>query len=211
MLTLAVPRPLQALVSLLWQVAEYLTLTIRRSIYRPIHPGAHIGMHLVLWVLALIVTLFCCFTLSYALTSWSVDAQCNDSFGYYTSSSSSSDSYVYCDFYHFPSSARAHLYFGLLEALTAFAVLMLVCHFALFVLACIETDRRRKWGKQARVVYLVAAPAPAAGAADGRTYYSPVQQPPPMAMTAGPRPELYGYFAPEAPAARAAPAEGRHA
>lgn len=155
-------------------------------------------MHLILWILALIVTMSLCFTLSYALTSWTVDTQCSDSgFGYY----SSGTDYVYCDFYNFTSDAQARLYLGLLEALTAFSVLMLVCHFALFVMACIETDRRRKAGKQARVVYLVAA----AGPANGRTYYNQVPQPPgPVQQRANqPNPEMYGYFAP--PAGAAAP------
>lgn len=185
--------------SILWQIAEYTTLFVRRSIYRPIHPGAHVGMHLILWVLALLVTVSCCFTLSYALVSWTVDSQCSDTvYGYYTSG----DSYVYCDYYNFSSDAQARMYLGMLEAVTAFSVLMLVCHFALFVMACIETDRRRKWGKQTRVVYLVAASGPA----DGRTYYSQVPPPAqaPMQQGTGPSQEMYGYFAPPAPAPTAA-------
>ncbi|KAJ4385624.1 hypothetical protein N0V93_010053 [Gnomoniopsis smithogilvyi] len=188
-----------AVISILWQIAEYTTIFVRRSIYRPIHPGAHVGMHLILWVLALLVAVSCGFTLSYALGSWTVDSQCAGSdYGYY----SSGTSYVYCDYYNFSSGAQARLYLGMLEAVTAFSILMLICHFALFVMACIETDRRRKWGKQTRVVYMVATSGPA----DGRTYYNQVLPPAPVQQRAGPSPEMHGYYAPPAPGAAAAAA-----
>lgn len=168
-------------------------------------------MHLVLWVLALLVTITFCFTLSYELSNWTVDSQCGDNSGGYYSTDSISSGYEYCDYYTFPSAAKARLYLGMLQAVTAFSLLMLLCHFALFVMACIETDRRRKWNKQAKVVYLVAT----AGPADGRTYYTQVPAPmqqqqqqvqqPAMQQqrTTEPSQEMYGYFAPPAPAAAA--------
>lgn len=199
----------QAVIAILWHIADFITIAVRGSIHRAIHPGAHVGIHLVLWVLALLVTISFCFTLSYELSNWTVDSQCGDnSGGYYNSEGISSD-YEYCDYYTFSSDAKARSYLGMLEAVTAFSLLMLICHFALFVMACIETDRRRKWNKQAKVVYLVAT----AGPADGRTYYTQVpapmqqqvhQQPPVQQRTMDPSQEMYGYFAPPAPAAAAA-------
>ncbi|KAF3766812.1 hypothetical protein M406DRAFT_350271 [Cryphonectria parasitica EP155] len=150
-------------------VAEDITLMARRSIYRPIHPGAHVGVHLILWILALLATVSLAFSLSYTLADWSVDANCSDSnFDYYNG-----ESYVYCGFDTFTSLGQANRYFHLLESLVAFSVLLTVAHFVLFVLACIETDRRRKYGKLTKVVYLVASDGPA----DGRTYYTQVASP----------------------------------
>ncbi|CAN8101991.1 unnamed protein product [Discula destructiva] len=199
-----------AIVSLIWQIAEFITLAVRRSIHRPIHPGAHVGVHLVLWVLALIVALFCFFTLAYSL-DYTVDSQCTS--GYYSYEAGSS--YVYCDYYSFASEAQAHRYFSMFEALTAFCVLMLASHFVLFVLACVETDRRRKHGRKAKVVYLVAATT-ATAPADGQMYYSQVPPPQPTMQAgqqqrgsggvAGPSPGVYGYFAPPPPPAAAAAA-----
>jgi len=37
-----------AFVSLCWQISEFITLCVHRN--RGIHPGAHVGMHLVLWL-----------------------------------------------------------------------------------------------------------------------------------------------------------------
>jgi hypothetical protein len=48
----------------------------------------------------------------------------------------------------------------------------LILHFVLFIMACIETDCRRRHGTKR--VYLVAAPGPA----DGRMYYNPPAQAP---------------------------------
>ncbi|KAJ4424088.1 hypothetical protein N0V82_001335 [Gnomoniopsis sp. IMI 355080] len=201
-----------ALSSILWQLADYTTICVRRSIYRAIHPGAHVAIHLILWVLALLVTISACFALSYELTAWTVDPQCANGALSYTTDSSTGER-VYCDeYYTFSTDGQARLYMGMLEAVTVFSALMLVCHFALFVMACIETDRRRKWGKQTRVVYMVAT---SGGAMDGRTYYT--QVPPPQSgpmvqqqqqqqqqQSTGPNSEMYGYYAPPTQAASAA-------
>lgn len=168
-------------------------------------------------MLALLVTVSFFTTLAYELGNWTVDAQCGDnSSGYYsTPSSDSSSSYTYCDYYTFSTDAKARLYLGMMQAVTAFSLLMLMCHFALFVMACIETDRRRKWNKQSKVVYLVATSGPV----DGRTYYTQVPGPAAQQQqqqqvqrqsavqqerTVGPHQEAYGYFAPPAPAAASA-------
>ncbi len=38
----------QALLAGIWQTAEFITLCARRN--RGIHPGAHVGLHLVIWL-----------------------------------------------------------------------------------------------------------------------------------------------------------------
>ena len=35
--------------SLAWQIAEFITVCVRRN-YIGIHPGAHVGVHLILWL-----------------------------------------------------------------------------------------------------------------------------------------------------------------
>lgn len=128
------------------------------------------GVHLVLTVLAVLVVPSLYLSLAYELRDYTIAEDCDsqrDSNGYYTGSSSSS---YYCDYYSFPSQAAADKYFRLMEALGAFATLLLISHFTLFVMACVETDRRRKYGKKTKVVYLCAAPGPV----DGRVYYTPI-------------------------------------
>lgn len=128
------------------------------------------GVHLVLSVLAILVALSLYFSLAWELRDFTIESDCdslrNDN-GYYTGSSSN---YYSCNYYSFPSQAAASKYFSMMEALAAFATLLLISHFTLFVLACVETDRRRKYGKATKVVYVVAAPGPV----DGRMYYTPL-------------------------------------
>lgn len=123
-------------------------------------------MHLILWLLAVIAVLFD--AAAVALTeSYVVDLQCprdGSSSTYYPGSR-----YHYCDYNTFPTQAQADLHRGLVRALTAFTVLMLLTHFVLFVMACVETHRRRASGRQARVVYLVAGTG---APAERGTYYS---------------------------------------
>lgn len=155
--------PKQAVASIIWQLAEHITLAARRD-WRSIHPGAHVGVHLVLWVLAILVVPSLFLSVAFELEQYTIEGDCerdSDSDGYYTSYS--------CGWYSFPTQGAADRYFRLLEALAAFAVLLLISHFTLFVMACVETDRRRRYGKATKVVYLVAAPGPGA---DGRTYYT---------------------------------------
>lgn len=175
----------------------------RHSIYRPIHPGAHVGVHLLLDVLCILVVGSLCTSLSYSLYDWNVNPDCaNDPYGEYYDG----ESYVWCGT-SFASVGQANKYFHMLEALIGFTTCMAVAHFVLFVMACVEADRRRKYGKKTKVVYLVAAPGPV----DGRTYYTPLhpghlaaQNPQPANAPAPPMPvhqaaadpEAYGYYAP---------------
>lgn len=156
---------------MIWQLAEHITLAARRG-WRSIHSGAHVGVHLVLWILAVLVVLFLCVSLSYEMRQYTIQSDCDrnrDSDSSYGGGYSDYSDY-YCDYYSFPSQAAADRYFRMLEALTAFSVLLFLSHFTLFVMACVETERRRKFNKVNRVVYLVAAPGPV----DGRMYYTPI-------------------------------------
>lgn len=154
--------------SIIWQLAEHITLAVRKS-WRSIHPGAHVGVHLILWVLAIFVVLGLSVSLAGELDNYTVDPDCIEdsdySGGYY-----SSYGQTYCYYNTFPSQAAANKYFRMLEALTVFSVFLLIAHFTLFILACFETDRRRKFEKTRQVVYLVASQGPV----DGRTYYTPL-------------------------------------
>lgn len=204
------PRPFtctdvsdQAGASVVWQLAEYITILVRRSIYRPIHPGAHVGVHLILTILCILVVGSLSTSLSYTLADWTVDSQCDGTnFDYYNG-----EKYVYCGYDTFPSEAQANRYFHFLEALVAFSTLMTISHFVLFVLACVETDRRRKYGKQTKLVYLVAGPGPV----DGRMYYSQVSPaqgatanrqsvgapPVPQPVHPAANAEIYRYYSPQ--------------
>lgn len=185
--------PFQGAASILWQLAEFITLAVRRSIHRPIHPGAHVAIHLCLWILAILVAGSACTSVVYISDSYTVDSDCLRTYSKYSSA------YGYCDFYSFKTDAAAHKYLRMIEALTAFAILMTVSHFTLFVLACVETERRRKHGRRSRVVYLVATPGPVD---DGKTYYT--QVPPPLMAqraagdVAGSDPGPQGYYTPQA-------------
>lgn len=178
-----------AIVSIVWQLAEFITIAARKS-RRPIHPGAHVGVHLILWFLSILVVPTLFISLAYTLDDYSIEGDCGSNGG-------SSYSYQYCSYYTFASQAAADSYFRLMEALSAFSVLLLVAHFTLFVMACVETDRRRKHGRRTKVVYVVASTGPV----DGRTYYSPVAPPrDPVAGNGAPDAGSYGYYAPAVPA-----------
>lgn len=176
-------------------------MAARRTLYRPIHPGAHIGVHIVLDVLWLLVVSSLAISLTYTLSNWSVDSECGDgssNSGYYYDGMG----YVYCGWDTFPSVDQAGRYFRMLEALVAFSALLAASHLALAIVACIETHRRRKYGRAAaRVVYLVASPNPV----DGRVYYSQVPAPP-TAQAPAADAGAHGYYAPAHPAPTQAPA-----
>lgn len=187
--------------TIVWQAADLLTMAARRSLYRPIHPGAHIGVHIVLDALWILVAVSLALSLSYTLADWTVDSRCGDG---YTGSYYDGVGYEYCGWDTFATQGQAARYFGLLEALVAFAVLLAASHLTLAVLACVETHRRRRHGHvhgrgAAKIVYVVAAPG---GPVDGRVYYTEVPPPRQAALAPAPAPaaaadaESYGYYAP---------------
>lgn len=58
----------------------------------------------------------------------------------------------------FPSLGAAVLYFGLIKALVGFSVMLLILHLTLFLIACIETDCRRRQGKKPEIAHLATGP-----------------------------------------------------
>ncbi|KUI54501.1 hypothetical protein VP1G_01902 [Cytospora mali] len=151
--------------SIVWQLAELITIAARKS-RRPIHPGAHIALHLIILVLCILVVLSTSWDLSYTLQDYTIDDQC-DASPYVNAY------YEYCEYDTFPTQTAADKFFHMMEALIAFTVLMTISHFTLWIMACIEADRRRKYGRKAKVVYLVANQ----GSVDGRVYYTPILPP----------------------------------
>lgn len=127
------------------------------------------GVHLILWILAVLVVSFQCLELSSELYCRQKLGDGEDS--YYRSLGWCGSSYDLV----LSSQGVANWFFGVMKALTAFSVMLLILHFTLFVMACIETDRRSRHEKKRKIIYLVAAP----GVADGRMYYAPLDQPPP--------------------------------
>jgi hypothetical protein len=127
-----------------------------------------VGVHLILWVLAILVVPSLCLSIASELANYTIDSDCERDSDYPVGTYSNDR--FYCEYYSFPSQGAADSYFRKLEALAAFAVLLLISHFTLFVMACVETDRRRRYGKTTKVVYLLASQGPA----DGRTYYTPL-------------------------------------
>lgn len=192
-----------ASVSLLWQIAEFITLCVRRK-YMGIHPGAHVGVHLILW-LACVVLIGIGGTVVY----YDIDDYENR------------DSYYYSSYYDDDDPASIHSFFRMEQAELAFSVLLLIGHFVLFILACIETDRRNKATRgMPRTVYVVGppppghasvyyAPAPTQGMPQGMPQgypYPPMQfypqhpqqpqEPQPARVNGDSNPAAYGYYAP---------------
>lgn len=169
-------------------------------------------MHLCLWILFAICLLSLSFGLAYSLADYTVgssssDQDCSDYAPEYQYLCDDDGYYDYYDGDRFATQGDAARYFAKLEALTGFAALMTLAHFVLFVMACIETDRRRKYGKRTKVVYLVAAPGPV----DGKVYYTPVLAPQAALLTSrgmggtmtttgggsgGVDPNLHGFYTP---------------
>lgn len=93
--------------SLLWQIAEFITLCVRRK-YMGIHPGAHVGVHLILW-LACVVLIGIGGTVVY----------------YDISDYDYRDNYYYSSYYDDEDPAGIRNFFRMEQAELAFAVLIL--------------------------------------------------------------------------------------
>lgn len=165
--------PIQIVV-ILWNLAELTTFWVRSQsaskARRGIHPGAHIGMHLVFWlacVLGLLVSLvsFMESRPDYQYCIGNDNDDDNDNDYYYGDRS-------FCDYYLdgpiIPS----------LKALVAMWCLAVITHFVLFVLACIDTAQRNRL-KPTGVVYAHPGAVPPYVASTGMhpvPYYAPPHQ-----------------------------------
>lgn len=112
----------QSIFVLFWDVAEFITLCIRRKRNgRGIHPAAHVAVDLILWLSLLISWSIFCGILSYE-SRYSYD---------YNSGYIIEDEYSYT-------------IYNLTLAIVVFLVLLSLIHFFLFVRACVETDQYRR-------------------------------------------------------------------
>lgn len=106
-----------AVVSFVWNVSEGISLLVRGG-HRGIHPGACVGVDLILWMG------FCTTSLLYLL------------FGY--------GWYYYYDEDIFSNVSSESSYHTHNRACIAFGFLETIMHFALFVIACVETSKRNQ-------------------------------------------------------------------
>ncbi|KAI0489707.1 hypothetical protein F4859DRAFT_164177 [Xylaria cf. heliscus] len=144
--------------SIIWNTAELITycVRLRKETQRGIHPGAHVGLHLIFWlvgIFAILLTVTVYFSVSYDVErceSRANDDDDDDSYTYYSSSYCSE--YVPLDYYRWNILPT-------LRALLAIFALWLINHFVLFILACIETHKRNALKPAAFVVPANAVPA----------------------------------------------------
>ncbi|KAI5868702.1 hypothetical protein GGS23DRAFT_46322 [Durotheca rogersii] len=158
--------------SILWNGAELITYAVRSrgDVKRGIHPGAHVGLHLVFWLVGVFAVLG---TATVALSTQRMARFCDDEAGRpYTR-------WSYCDgyssFYY-----MQNMYIPTLRAMTAMFCLWTLGHFVLFVFACIDTHRRNL----AKPAGVVVAPPPPPGAVFYP--YPPMPMAPPQAQLAQP-------------------------
>ncbi|KAI8944105.1 hypothetical protein F4801DRAFT_255512 [Xylaria longipes] len=125
--------------SIIWNTAELITycVRLRKETQRGIHPGAHVGLHLIFWLVGIFAILLSASVyLSVAYDVHNCEHSDDDdsySYSYY--------GYSYCSQYQ-PLSYYKWNVLPVLRALLAIFALWVINHFVLFVLACIETHKR---------------------------------------------------------------------
>ncbi|KAI0888609.1 uncharacterized protein GGS22DRAFT_61054 [Annulohypoxylon maeteangense] len=144
-----------AIASILWNGAELITFFVRshKDEKRGIHPGAHVGLHLCLWIASVFAVLL---SVTEVIIVQSNLRECQESrsrrYSYYS----------YCREYSKIDMNGSYL--PMLRAVAAFFCLMLLGHFILFVFACIDTHKRNMLKPAGMVV-----------PPQGGMYYSPPQ------------------------------------
>ncbi|TDZ39263.1 hypothetical protein C8035_v006275 [Colletotrichum spinosum] len=108
-----------AVVALIWDIAELVTICARGG-RRGIHPGAQVGVHLVLWL-----------AFAAAAGVESITIYFRDSYDSYTSYSGSRVAFV-------------NKIIAMQNTVLALTSLLLIGHFIIFVRACMETSQRNK-------------------------------------------------------------------
>lgn len=206
-----------SIVSILWNAAELITYFVRKrkQVPRGIHPGAHVGLHLIFWLagaFSILLTTSVLGSLTYSVRSCQAQDEDPDSYSYYRS---------YCDEIK-PYDHYASTVLPAVRGLLAIFGLWTITHFALFVLACIDTHKRNALRPAGFVV-----PVPAQGmyypqqvvgaqpAQQPMQYYPypAVMQPQPAASAgasnekqpAQPAQNLGGFYAPAATSSAPAP------
>ncbi|KAJ1327626.1 hypothetical protein MN608_06957 [Microdochium nivale] len=125
------------LIDMIWNAAEVLTLCARGSdsIYpRGIHPGAHVGVHLVMWVCSIIGIVLGSITISNYDQAERLCRGGDEFNGFY---------WQFCRGWTDNRSTFRYL-LDYVAALLAASCIMLLLHFTLFVWACVDTHHRNR-------------------------------------------------------------------
>ncbi|KAI1755179.1 hypothetical protein F4782DRAFT_438650 [Xylaria castorea] len=138
--------------SIIWNTAELITycVRLRKETQRGIHPGAHVGLHLIFWLAGAFAILL---TVSvYLGVAYNIE-YCGRKDDEYSSYSGS-----YCSDYE-PLNYWKWNVLPVIRAHLAIFALWTINHFVLFVLACIETHKRNSMRSTAYIVPANAIPA----------------------------------------------------
>ncbi|KAI1327474.1 hypothetical protein F5Y16DRAFT_191007 [Xylariaceae sp. FL0255] len=173
-----------AAVSIIWNSAELITycVRVRKQTRRGIHPGAHVALHLVFWLVGILAIIFTVFIL---LSTADYTSYCQNEIEY----DEEYPEYSYDDDCEDQLNSLNNVVYPELIALTVFFGLWLIDHFVLFVLACIETSRRNA------LKAMNFAMPPSAMAQPQPLYYLPAPGAAPMPMQY--YPAHNGYYAPQ--------------
>ncbi|KAK4173977.1 hypothetical protein QBC36DRAFT_334678 [Triangularia setosa] len=136
-----------AAVCIAWDIAE-ITCIVKRGGNRGIHPGAIVGVDLILWLGLVFITLLC---ISFSVVS--ARNHINGYSSYYDSWSGTRSSSI--DLNTPEYQALLNKISGLSQALSAIFCFLTLTHFGLFVIGCVETNIRNR---QPRMVYVMAPP-----------------------------------------------------
>ncbi|KAI1306811.1 hypothetical protein F5Y03DRAFT_383948 [Xylaria venustula] len=142
-------------ISILWNTAELITycVRLRKQVQRGIHPGAHVGLHLLFWLAGALASVS---TIAVYVVLQSELGECKNS------DSNDDDSYSYyndCSEFE-PLDYYKSDVIPTFRALVAIFILWTINHFILFVLACIETHKRNAMRP---VALVMRSPGPAQG------------------------------------------------
>ncbi|KAK1847978.1 hypothetical protein CCHR01_09412 [Colletotrichum chrysophilum] len=174
---------LPAAVGIIWDTAELITICARGG-RRGIHPGAHVGLHLIFWL---------CFAAAVGLQGTYI---------YFRD----------VDDYYYSYSSRRQSFFRtkvvpMQNTITAFTALLLINHFILFVRACVETNQRNS--RPPVFMVPVNAPPPMQSQAVAGSYvpyphqpqqaYIPAQQQDKGEQAAASNPSNAGQYVPPGP------------
>ncbi|CEJ83133.1 hypothetical protein VHEMI03157 [[Torrubiella] hemipterigena] len=178
-------------IAMIWIIADFITLAARK-LKGAIHPGAHVGVWLIVWIAMIIV---CSFT--FVVASWPVDVCGDNTTGRggsssgssssgsssYGSSSSGDDDYTNRYYYDDECATRTQLSLASGIAAVSFLVYALVTF--LFFTACADTHIRNT-NKVVPVVYVPVVPQQQAlqpvQLANGQTAMAMVYPTPPQPM-----------------------------
>ncbi|KAI1841809.1 hypothetical protein JX265_009418 [Neoarthrinium moseri] len=125
-----------------WNIAEFITIGACGKRHgsdarRGIHPGAHVGVDLIIWL----VGIFSVFVS--AVSSVSAQRQLRTCQEYLAEKDSDSYRYYYQDYCEGSyEDLKTGITIPMLRAITAFLAFVTLIHFVLFVRACVETNQR---------------------------------------------------------------------